>query len=114
MKAANLFYGMAFLMLAYLVSIPSFKIPIIPGWLDAPIPNPLHLFHPLNIVFAILAIICFVTAFPSTSQKTQSVIKKRKPRIPRRMPDSSGLGIALLALGIIIVAVAVYMATTSA
>jgi len=71
MKAANLFFGLLFLALAYGVTIPSFSFPLIPGWIDLPIPNPLYRFASFAICIVLLGLIWIISAF-DTTEPTES------------------------------------------
>jgi hypothetical protein len=75
MKLQGLFFGIAFLMLAYLVQIPSFDVTIIPGWFSAPIPNPFYVFHQFSILLVVIGIICFAGAIENDEKLT---MQKRK------------------------------------
>jgi len=75
MKPQGLFFGVAFLMLAYFVQIPSFDVDVIPGWVSAPIPNPFYVFCQFSILLVVIGIICFASAFES-SQKPQGERRK--------------------------------------
>jgi len=75
MKPQGLFYGIAFLMLAYLVQIPQFDVNIIPGWLSAPIPNPFYAFCQFSILLVVIGIICFASTFENDEKLT---MQKRK------------------------------------
>lgn len=70
MKGANFFYGIIVWMWAYLCNIPVFDATIIPGWLSAPIPNPLFVFKPFTILFLIAGIILIASAFESEKPQT--------------------------------------------
>jgi len=76
MKVANLWYGVLFVGLAWLVHQPSFIVPIM--GIEVPIPNPLFIFRPLGLFFAIVGIIVIASAFVDKKPKKQAIIIVRK------------------------------------
>jgi hypothetical protein len=82
MKGSNLFYGIALLLLTYLLTIPSFNITIPYVGINVPIPNPLYSLGqltffkvPLWVMMGLFAVICVLTAFQSDEQ---TVVFKEK------------------------------------
>lgn len=66
----NVFYGILFFFLTYLINIPAFDVTVIPG-LTVPIPNPLYVFQPFSIVTYILGFVSIAVAVAGDDGETQ-------------------------------------------
>ena len=80
MKGSNLFYGLALLILAYLINVPTFEINI---GVPLTIPNPLLAFGqitilnvPMWVFIGLLGFICLVSAF----QEDKRIIVQERAR----------------------------------